>query len=171
MRMGRALSNTFAAVTRGGPQTYAGLVDAAGGTKAAAKELGISQREVQRQVAYDKAQRGEQPKGQQQRKFSAGQQAKLAEAVEAKDWEKEREKYKGGMRAHVSGEFEVSEDRSERDLEVEIEDEELLDDFFDALEAHDYKEAANIFNEMFGEAYDVPGSQWTDIDEFDISPL
>lgn len=168
--MGAALAGAFSAVAHGGPSTYAGLVGALGGTKAAAAELGISQREVQRQVAYDKAQRGESVKGQQQRKFSEAQQAKLADAVEKKDWSQERAKYKDGMKAHVAGDFRVSSHKSERDLEVVIDDPDALAALFDALEAHEWKEAAEVFNDAFMDAYGVPGAFWASVDELDIAP-
>ena len=172
------------------PGTYAGLVDAVGGTKAAAALLGISQREVQRQVAYDKASRGE-PAAAQRRAPSPTQENKLATQVadaasaEAKAEGIQAVREAGGLSVHFEGEVVIGGSSHEHrrfdyDIDDEALDEPWEDDdgearpsFYDALRSGNRADIAAAFNHAFfaSQGGFPSGSALLEVDELDVGLL
>lgn len=152
------------------PTSIHGLVAAVGGTGAAAGILGVTQRTVQRYLKFER-----EGKNENTRKMSASERNELSD-IAGKDATRaaiDRVKAAGSMGVSASGDVNVYGaqygDRYQgyREIEEELDPAEL-DDFFDALEDGDYDAAWDALQDELMDVYDVPGSDFADVEEFGL---
>lgn len=170
------------------PGTYSGLVAAVGGTRAAADILGVSQRTVQRQVAYDRASRGEPHAGQTRAPSPQAENTLAKEVADAASAKAKAEGIQairdaGGLRVSFSGEIKVSDDFEQRTFDYDVdtdaldeewqdEDGETRESFYDALAHGSRADIAAAFNHaLFADNGFPEGTAILDVDELVISLL
>lgn len=151
----------FEARTGGTPTSVTALVASMGGTKAAAALLGVTQRSVQR---YVKSEAG---KGGETRRASATQKTILGDAVrkgQAQELRQQSEGPGGGKPVKFAGELDIMGNEQYRGYrDSDVESDELPDEFWDALGAGEWGEAANLIADTY-----VPGSTMYDVDELEM---
>lgn len=158
-----AIESAVDAAATGVPATFSALVEYVGGTRQAAAQLGVSQRQVERLRAYDiKSQTTTEQRG----KRSLERHTKtLQEQAGNARWEDLKERVRTqGLTTYIAGTMRVSKRAFPWAREVHISDEEDLDALMDALQTGDTVLTEDRFNEAYMHAYGVPGGAWETYD-------